>query len=266
MEKASAEAAVVIITLRSAISAIIAVIETATEETPRVVSEQRGFQEQGHQQQRKTQDTNRHMNLRKSPGHRPGVPMTPGGTDSPVFWGFPVFYWHRPGVPGVQGVFRNFMRLLLMCVLCSFKDPWPRRERFISPTIGMLGSFHLAKLPTLSNDASHVAQVCLTRPAWKTSGNGARMKPNHSTISEAEQGRANRMSPQMSCLAPFSNIFGSKGSLFECLHRCQRKSSKDVRDIPWILWNVLDVVGNWSMHALDIRNFWTVFGDFWRNS
>ena len=65
----------------------------------------------------------RHTNVRKSPGHRPGVPGTPGGTNRGLPAGVPgiscyLLYkngqkraflpGHRPGVPGTPGHVEGF--------------------------------------------------------------------------------------------------------------------------------------------------------------
>ena len=80
-------------------------------------------------------------NLRKIPGHGPGVPGTPGGTNRALPADVPAisFTYCRKtdrkghlcrdtgrvsqGHPAIQGFFRNFTWFFLMCLFCSLKKP-----------------------------------------------------------------------------------------------------------------------------------------------
>ena len=81
------------------------------------------------------QERKRHINLRKSLGHRPGVPGTPGGTNGvyrPVSQGFPFIYNRQKGrkrpslawCPRDTWTCRWFSESLCEFFLCAFSAPY----------------------------------------------------------------------------------------------------------------------------------------------
>ena len=77
------------------------------------------------------QERTRHINLRKSAGHRPGVPGTLGGDKQGSTGQCPrdfllfaleklaVLSGHRPGVAGTPGLRGGFQTFYVMCLFCS---------------------------------------------------------------------------------------------------------------------------------------------------